>query len=137
MTNTTLRIVCFFAVLSSTHNFNSAYAASVAIQDTLKVSTDFESGSAHVLELNSEMQTIRITPNGNPKHGWPNWWYLQLTHLDSRKPVTLEVVPYVGEVFTDNRGETRALAADWSLPERRSEERRVGKECRSRWSPYQ
>ena len=32
---------------------------------------------------------------------------------------------------------------DWKLPEehrpigRRSEERRVGKECRSRWSPYQ
>ena len=25
---------------------------------------------------------------------------------------------------------------DWKDPESRSEERRVGKECRSRWSPY-
>ena len=25
---------------------------------------------------------------------------------------------------------------DWVLPDGRSEERRVGKECRSRWSPY-
>src|SRR3712207_7756985 len=28
-----------------------------------------------------------------------------------------------------------ALAANWPSPQR-SEERRVGKECRSRWSPY-
>src|SRR2546425_3330248 len=27
-------------------------------------------------------------------------------------------------------------AADWVAPKTRSEERRVGKECRSRWSPY-
>ena len=26
--------------------------------------------------------------------------------------------------------------ADYAAPEERSEERRVGKECRSRWSPY-
>ena len=29
-----------------------------------------------------------------------------------------------------------ALAEGLSIPEPRSEERRVGKECRSRWSPY-
>src|SRR2546427_3458719 len=42
------------------------------------------------------------------------------------------------------RGEIQALRADGTLvrqstftgPARRSEERRVGKECRSRWSPY-
>ena len=27
-------------------------------------------------------------------------------------------------------------AEDWELLAERSEERRVGKECRSRWSPY-
>ena len=27
-------------------------------------------------------------------------------------------------------------ATDISSPQKRSEERRVGKECRSRWSPY-
>ena len=32
------------------------------------------------------------------------------------------------------RGDVRHIAQDWSLT--RSEERRVGKECRSRWSPY-
>ena len=34
---------------------------------------------------------------------------------------------------------SKAIREGWSptvLPPRRSEERRVGKECRSRWSPY-
>ena len=32
--------------------------------------------------------------------------------------------------------EKRAIVAGLNLPLLRSEERRVGKECRSRWSPY-
>ena len=38
----------------------------------------------------------------------------------------------------DAAGYTRLEEAEyWNLePEHRSEERRVGKECRSRWSPY-
>ena len=35
-----------------------------------------------------------------------------------------------------NLGPHRALLADIPHRELRSEERRVGKECRSRWSPY-
>ena len=30
----------------------------------------------------------------------------------------------------------RLMMVEFSLPALRSEERRVGKECRSRWSPY-
>src|SRR5207244_6062384 len=30
----------------------------------------------------------------------------------------------------------RTCVGDWALSSLRSEERRVGKECRSRWSPY-
>ena len=33
-------------------------------------------------------------------------------------------------------GEVAGRSSDYFLSERRSEERRVGKECRSRWSPY-
>src|ERR1035437_2171407 len=36
----------------------------------------------------------------------------------------------------DGRGEARAKRANQESNKRRSEERRVGKECRSRWSPY-
>src|SRR5690554_7985545 len=51
-------------------------------------------------------------------------------------------VPSAGGVGADSRGSggtggggAAVLAADLPLPVR-SEERRVGKECRSRWSPY-
>src|SRR5258708_15816998 len=33
-------------------------------------------------------------------------------------------------------GEASATPRSWSAASARSEERRVGKECRSRWSPY-
>ena len=40
-----------------------------------------------------------------------------------------------GELFTTRRGFDKNLF-DVTVVHRRSEERRVGKECRSRWSPY-
>src|ERR1035438_3750635 len=42
----------------------------------------------------------------------------------------------IGEmlIVSDHDGNLRAV--DWADHEIRSEERRVGKECRSRWSPY-
>src|SRR2546423_7442272 len=36
----------------------------------------------------------------------------------------------------DQIQQTRAGTDPWLYPNTRSEERRVGKECRSRWSPY-
>ena len=44
-----------------------------------------------------------------------------------------EMTPYVGEQADI---EDKLLYAEWTVENRRSEERRVGKECRSRWSPY-
>ena len=50
------------------------------------------------------------------------------------KPVKIEE----GKVITDPRSETsiRGKSALSTGNKNRSEERRVGKECRSRWSPY-
>ena len=41
-----------------------------------------------------------------------------------------------GRVLVTNRAGTEVQIWPSDLPKRRSEERRVGKECRSRWSPY-
>src|SRR4030042_2348276 len=41
-----------------------------------------------------------------------------------------------GPVFICSRGETDFDTRNDALKSARSEERRVGKECRSRWSPY-
>ena len=48
--------------------------------------------------------------------------------LASNPPIPCKACPACGAPMTDE-------AVDMVM-ERRSEERRVGKECRSRWSPY-
>ena len=54
-----------------------------------------------------------------------------------RRPRT---VAFYGRVSTEHEQQLSALSnqMDWyiKLAQNRSEERRVGKECRSRWSPY-
>ena len=57
--------------------------------------------------------------------------------LKSRKPISRQIIDNIKELIVSG-----VLAEDEKLPSvreiahRRSEERRVGKECRSRWSPY-
>ena len=49
--------------------------------------------------------------------------------IRSEKPLTEDVVDQLRSVVKKKKEEE-------SLTKERSEERRVGKECRSRWSPY-
>ena len=62
--------------------------------------------------------------------------------------IQTEVSPMVAEVVNERMAKAAEVSAQppaWATglfakredaPARRSEERRVGKECRSRWSPY-
>lgn len=57
----------------------------------LTVATNFESGSARVLFLDEETQTITITPAGDPERGIPNWWYLRIDGIKVTLPLVLQV----------------------------------------------
>ena len=60
-------------------------------------------------------------------------------HVDAGKTTTTErVLFYTGISHKIGEVHDGAATMDWmeQEQERRSEERRVGKECRSRWSPY-
>lgn len=81
----------------------------------LTVSTDFESGSARVLSVDAESQTVRIMPAGDLKRGMPNWWFLRVAGLDTNKPLTLEVVARDVEVPLAV-GKTAPLNPGWTLP---------------------
>jgi hypothetical protein len=63
----------------------------IAFGQELKVTTNFESGSARVLFLDQQTQTIRITPAGDPKRGIPIWWYLRIDGINAALPLVLEV----------------------------------------------
>ena len=82
----------------------------------LQVSSDFPSGSAKVLELDPASNTVHITPAGDPKRGWPCWWYFRLDGVATNQPVVLEVTANQGVVQTETPGETRKLPANYSLP---------------------
>ena len=77
------------------------------------------------------------------------WRGRGLARLDSGKAVMIEPGVLPGEsiaarVLADHKDYTRAESVEILAPSalrrphpaERSEERRVGKECRSRWSPY-
>ena len=54
---------------------------------------------------------------------------------DDLTPDTIEEKP-LSEVAKDKLEEAKKLLIEENQKKMRSEERRVGKECRSRWSPY-
>src|SRR3712207_7856952 len=54
----------------------------------------------------------------------------------SRADRTGVPVPEAGARLNIDHHEDNPLYAEYNLVSPRSEERRVGKECRSRWSPY-
>jgi hypothetical protein len=89
----------------------------VAAGATLRVSSDFESGSARVLALDETAQTITITPAGDPARGMPSWWYLRVDGVDPTRPLTLQVV--AREVTTPgDSGISRRLNPLWTFPTR-------------------
>ncbi len=90
------------------------FATAIQLHAALTVHTDFESGSAKVLELNLETQSIRISPAGDPKRGLPIWWYLRLNGVDTNKPVALDVVAL--DVSMPANGKGKPLNPGWTLP---------------------
>jgi hypothetical protein len=82
------------------------------------VTTNFESGSARVLAINEETQTIRVMPAGDPVRGWPCWWYLRVDGVTSGKPLTLEVVGSSATLPAHRAKSARKLDPAWALPAR-------------------
>src|SRR2546422_1671341 len=59
-----------------------------------------------------------------------------ITNMGAELGATTSVFPFDAKMDAYLRATDRAVLADLAMARRRSEERRVGKECRSRWSPY-
>ena len=58
-------------------------------------------------------------------------------HANAYRALMLDAYRLHPEAFTSDVSEREALSIEWWENRLdRSEERRVGKECRSRWSPY-
>src|SRR4051812_41175133 len=91
-------------------------ATAIQLHATLTVHTDFESGSAKVLDLDPEAQSLRISPASNPERGLPICWYLRLDDVDTNKPVALDVVALEAPMPPNGNG--KPLNPSWTLPTR-------------------
>lgn len=89
---------------------------SIISGNPFRVSSNFEGGSARVLLLDAQTQTIRITPAGDPKRGMPNWWYLKVEGIDTSKAVILEVEARDDLVMDELSGQGKKVNPGWTWP---------------------
>jgi hypothetical protein len=95
-------------------------AGPLSAQPALSVSTDFEGGSARVIEVDAGARKIRISPGGVASRGWVCWWSIRIDNAEPGKPLTVELT--ASDELTRNKGQQtrQPLAAGWAMPARAS-----------------
>ena len=83
----------------------------------LRVISDFENGSGHVIAIDAAAQHVTLTPSGDATRGWPNWWFVRIEGADPGRPSTVTVVARQ-ESFRNEAGMMRIVSPRWTLPER-------------------
>ena len=92
----------------------------LAAQTTLKVSTDFEGGSAKIIEVDSQTNTIRIAPGGDANRGWVCWWSVRIDNTVPGQTLTLELNASDQPTRNSGKLQKNPLAAGWSMAARAS-----------------
>lgn len=95
------RIIVVWAVLAS--------LCASAMAAELSVSSNFEGGSVKVLAIDHENGVIRFQPGGDPRRGWPCWWYFHVAGITPGRILTLEL---------DMTG--ISIHPQWAMPQRAS-----------------
>ena len=100
---------------------------SLYAQSALKVSTDFEGGSARIIEIDLQINTVRIAPGGDANRGWACWWAVRIENTQAGQPLTVELS--ASDQPTRNNGQltSKPLDASWSLAARASVSRDGGR----------
>jgi len=86
--------------------------------ETIVVDTDFEGGSAEVIEIDQAQRLVRIMPAGDPARGWPAWWYCRIGGLREGQTLKLAVEPSTRLIPAGHPGAGKPLAGSWALPQR-------------------
>ncbi|QDS93998.1 Zinc carboxypeptidase [Roseimaritima multifibrata] len=84
----------------------------------LVVDTDFEGGSARVVEIDQEKSAITVMPGGDPERGWPAWWYFRVNGLTEGQPLTVSVVGSSRLIPQGHPGGGKPLSSSWARPSR-------------------
>lgn len=82
----------------------------------LTVSTNFEGGSAKVLAMSDNPQSVQIEPGGEADRGWPCWWFLRMDGVNPSQPLEVKVTASSAMLPAMIGKEARKLAPAWALP---------------------
>ena len=95
--------------------------------------------SAQNLIKNEKFATEVTNKVTNPNKATAGEWFIMNNEADGATTIAWEQTgdaKYPNAMKIDNSGAAKNISIRFSVGSVRSEERRVGKECRSRWSPY-
>ena len=92
--------------------------ACTSIAAELRVSTDFEGGSAKVEAIDQTKRVIRFMPGGDPQRGWACWWYLRVDGVAKDEKITLDLAGSDRPTRHNGKDTTQPLAASWAMPAR-------------------
>jgi len=92
--------------------------ATSAFAAELRVSTDFEGGSAKVEAIDQAARVIRFMPDGDPRRGWACWWYLRVDGVAKGERVTLNLGGSDRPTRNNGKDTDKPLAASWAMPAR-------------------
>lgn len=83
--------------------------------DELTVESDFEGASVSEVKIDNSARSISFSPGGDPKRGWPCWWYFRVKGLTPGETITLRLQ---GSKATTAAGALKKpLASSWAMPE--------------------
>jgi hypothetical protein len=69
------------------------------------VRTDFDGGSARILDVDVNQGTIRFMPGGDANRGWTCWWAMRIEALDVGQQLLLELLS--SDQLTRNQAKSR------------------------------
>jgi hypothetical protein len=82
----------------------------------LRVSTDFDGGSATIDAIDSERREIQIRPGGDPSRGWPCWWFVRIDGLGAGENATLVLCGSERSARNNGQDTGKPLSSDWAMP---------------------
>lgn len=82
----------------------------------VKVSTDFEGGSATIEKVDEAARIIRFMPGGDPQRGWPCWWYVKIDGMAKGETWTVNLGGSDKPARNNGVETNQPLNAGWALP---------------------
>lgn len=82
----------------------------------LRISTDFDGGSATIDAIDSARREIRIRPGGDPARGWPCWWFVRIDGIGAGEQATIVLRGSERSARNNGQDTGKPLASDWAMP---------------------